>query len=1172
MNYIAPVKTLSGRGKGGGSGEVRTPIEQSNTLRSRSTVTLIDMLGEGPMHGFCTEEGYDITDAVLVSKPVIVDGGLTFPSGFSFSSFGAGYPYNLDYPIYAYVDGDGEGASIRVDIWPKDQSQVAAFLARFPELTSTVQVRPEGAVARCVLVSPGSDYTSATVLLPPATWQSIFFDELPLANPVDLSLNFRDVRVSYRMGYSDQSVMPGFDSVAEVLDVPSHAEVSRKNDANGYSFVLNGDYDRLVVNLTLPAGFYRRNTVNGDILQLTGSNSVRLQIFQEYTNSSMSSYSQPQPFGQELYTISGKTMSPVQRSYEGKLFKLPGTTGHAWRITIKRITLDDEEINDSQTEYDQVSRFGFENATAYTDLRLNYPNTALVGLELNADQFDRIPVRSYRLKMLKVLVPSNYFPPFSRRSDGTYRKFAEYNRSAANGSVVEVIDSVGNRVDQLWDGTFYLSWTNNPAWIVYAICTQDRIGLGDYLPGVKDKWGLYQIGRDCDRTVKNGYSNGAYTTEESLYTLTAYIQSPQHAFSFLGDCCSVFRGFAYWRAGSVAVVQDRRKTTRMSFNKTEVKDGLFDYSSTARKARHTVAIVQFNDPERGYKLSPVVFEDPEGILAYGYRPLKITRFGCTSKGEARRAAKGMVLDEMANGGMLNFVTGVKGSVLRPFDIIDVYDPDRSGVPFSGRILGLTLNDAGNSVLTTDRPVAPELLTADSISNYRLVCSRVLGELLPEDVESEAQILELAKRQQTELLAVKGFGEDSKGRLTITLFDALPADVVVGGVWGLRSSLVVPQTFKVLIVEETGKHEFAVSCVKWSQQLFDSIENDDPFFEAPINPNLNVWRTANPPTDLVLHVNSKYEQEVLVHDLEVSWTKPRIGFARSYEVHLAKGQANHQFVTSTTATNVRIRLTEADSYSVRVYTRGFNNVLSSPLTGTKVVGTISGDNVELISGLELLGQANGTEFAGNSATFVWRVNWSQASSEFQQGPTPTLPPLVSSYLVKLTNPVTGMELFRTEVRQASFQLDLETNKNLPGGPFRDIIFTAQVRTVDGAISAPTSLRVHNSAPTAPTFTVSDDQNSNAVITVTSVRQADFKAYAVWADSSPGFTPLPANLRYLGDSSLITLPLVPGTVYYVRVAELDQLSTSPELANYSTAQTITTSKAVRLSAFDFRNPIL
>lgn len=109
--------------------------------------------------------------------------------------------------------------------------------------------------------------------------------------------------------------------------------------------------------------------------------------------------------------------------------------------------------------------------------KLRYPNSSIMGNIFDASAFAQIPKRSFDLKLLKVNVPSNY---------------------DAEAKIYE-----GN-----WNGTFALSkkWTDNPAWILYDIMTNNRYGLGKYAfqQSMLDKWNLYSISKYCDELVPTG--------------------------------------------------------------------------------------------------------------------------------------------------------------------------------------------------------------------------------------------------------------------------------------------------------------------------------------------------------------------------------------------------------------------------------------------------------------------------------------------------------------------------------------------------------------------------------------------------------------------------------------------------------------------------------------------
>ena len=118
--------------------------------------------------------------------------------------------------------------------------------------------------------------------------------------------------------------------------------------------------------------------------------------------------------------------------------------------------------------------------------KLRYPNSSIMGNIFDASAFAQIPKRSFDLKLLKVNVPSNY---------------------DAEAKIYE-----GN-----WNGTFALSkkWTDNPAWILYDIMTNNRYGLGKYAfqQSMLDKWNLYSISKYCDELVPTG-NTGLYPFDE----------------------------------------------------------------------------------------------------------------------------------------------------------------------------------------------------------------------------------------------------------------------------------------------------------------------------------------------------------------------------------------------------------------------------------------------------------------------------------------------------------------------------------------------------------------------------------------------------------------------------------------------------------------------------------
>lgn len=104
----------------------------------------------------------------------------------------------------------------------------------------------------------------------------------------------------------------------------------------------------------------------------------------------------------------------------------------------------------------------------------SYPLSSIVRTSVSSNHFNNEPQRAFDLKLLKIKVPKNY-------------------------------DSEISEYDGNWDGNFdgFLRWTDNPAWILYDICTNSRYGISAGNISDKDlnKWELYKISKYCDELV-----------------------------------------------------------------------------------------------------------------------------------------------------------------------------------------------------------------------------------------------------------------------------------------------------------------------------------------------------------------------------------------------------------------------------------------------------------------------------------------------------------------------------------------------------------------------------------------------------------------------------------------------------------------------------------------------
>ena len=336
-------------------------------------------------------------------------------------------------------------------------------------------------------------------------------------------------------------------------------------------------------------------------------------------------------------SIEGKTVSPYDVDY---LVQLPGNG--PWDIRVTRISDDPATSNIQGDLY-------WLNYTEQVNSRFSWPNVAGVAITFDAEDFGgSIPTRSYDVMGLIIKIPSNY-DPYSRTYNG------------------------------IWDGTFKEDWTDNPAWIFYDLLTNKRYGLGDNIDAAQiDKFALYQIAQYCDELVDA--PNGG---QEPRYTCSCVINSQSEAYELLTAIASAFRGMIYHSGGVITPVADMPSDPVLNVGPANVIDGNFTYQGASRKARHTVARVSWNNPDDGYKLNVEIYEDEDAIRKYGYRPIDINAFGCTSRGLARRWGKWAISSDNDAPDTVTYKAGFDHFKLRPGDVINISDPNYSGEQLLG---------------------------------------------------------------------------------------------------------------------------------------------------------------------------------------------------------------------------------------------------------------------------------------------------------------------------------------------------------------------------------------------------------------------------------------------------------------------------------------------------------
>ncbi|MGN7670821.1 host specificity protein J [Acinetobacter baumannii] len=466
--------------------------------------------------------------------------------------------------------------------------------------------------------------------------QSIYLEETPLQN-ADGSLNFENVKVDFRNGTNDQEYIEGFPAVESETAI----DVELKSETPWVRAFSNLDLD--AVRLRLKWGPLRtQNATNGDVSGVTIEYAIDLQtdggIWTEVLKTK----------------ISDKTSANYERAHR---IDLPRADS-GWLVRVRRLTPN------TTSEYISDKMY-IAAVTEVIDAKLRYPNTALLGLQYDAETFGNVAKVAMDTKGRLLKVPTNYNPA-TRQYVG------------------------------MWDGTFKEAYSNNPAWIYYDICTVDRYALGDRLtPLMVDKWSLYRLAQYCDEMVPDGLGG-----QEPRFTCNVYLQSAEGAFEILTKLAGVFRAITFWDGNSIICDADIPQDTYFTYTRANVIDGNFEYSGTRARDRHNVVKIAWDNPANHYKTEYEFVRDEKAIAEAGQvRILEIDAWGCTSRGQAQRAGWWALKSEQLETRTVSFKVGLDGHIPQPGRVIDIADPLFAGRANGGRVSKIS---ADRKSITLDR--------------------------------------------------------------------------------------------------------------------------------------------------------------------------------------------------------------------------------------------------------------------------------------------------------------------------------------------------------------------------------------------------------------------------------------------------------------------------------------
>ncbi len=690
--------------------------------------------------------------------------------------------------------------------------------ATFVDLLSEGEI--EGFPSAAAYARDSADYNRALLKDVFLNGTQILRQGADATNPQSADYNFQNVTFQARYGTQAQSYISGFSDIESETSVQVKVEQATPITRT----ISDTTVDAVRVTITVPR--LEQYTDEGDVK----GTSINLQIRVQYNGGGYTTVIDD--------TIAGRTADQYQKDY-----KISITGSFPVDVRVVRITADSLDTN-------LLNEFYWSSYTEITEQKLRYPNSALVAMRLDAEQFSNIPSRTYRIRGMKVQIPSN-------------------------GTVNQTTGAISYA--GAWDGTFGAAvWTSDPAWILYALLTNTRWGLGDHITASQlDKFAFYSASQYASTSVDDGFGG-----TEPRFSCNALIQNQEEAYKLINDLCSVMRVMPYWSTGSLTISQDKPTDANYLFTLANINAEGFIYTGSDLKTRHTVAIVSYLDLET-QDIAYEVVEDQEAIAKYGVITTNIKAFACTSRGQAARLGEWLLYTEQYETEVVSFKTSVDaGVVVRPGQVIEIADPVKAGVRRGGRIAAAT-----TTVITVDDTAETDLVATGSAT---------LSVILPDGTVETKAISSIAGAN-------------------ITVASAFSTAPNANSIWVLSNSNVETSTWRVLTISEIDRVQYEVTAIAYNASKYNYVERGFKLQTRDIT-QLNEPKPA--PSNLSAS-ETIYESNGQARvKLIVSWGA--VVGASEYQVQWRPLNGNWTTV-NVPQTDYEILDTTAQTYEIRVYT-------------------------------------------------------------------------------------------------------------------------------------------------------------------------------------------------------------------------------------------------------------
>jgi predicted phage tail protein len=648
--------------------------------------------------------------------------------------------------------------------------------------------------------------------------------------------------------------------------------------------ITDTDVDSVRVTVGSPA-LTRQKKATGTLKSLRVEYKIEVQYNSGGFNAvDFGDYTGKDYLGNGKFKIDGYTPDLYQRVH---LINLTGDFPVDIRITrTYLLNQPDDSIQDTFIWYDFTQK---------VSEKTRFPNSALFGIKLDAQQFPSIPQRSYKIRGIKVRIPHNA----TVRADGSLSYSGTFN------------------------GTLKTTreWTTDPPFILYDLLTNTRYGLGSQIltpeERAKDSAGTFTGASDtasnldlysfkkaseyCGELVDN-FEGG----QEPRFSCNVLLQTQQEAFKLIEEMCSVFRAMPFWEVGGITVAQDAPDVFAYTFNQSNVTQDGFSYSGSSLKNRPTCVSVKYFDNnlrDYAYELVELAETSFKPIRKYGYNKQNITAFACTSRAQARRLGLWFLYSAHNETEVCSFQTDIAaGITVRPGDLIKIGDPVRAGKTVAGRIT----SGSTTTAVKLDRSDV-DMFGAQAPSTFTL---NVITEGRNADGSAKTD-----PRTGALIYEVQAVADSTIVGNTVTPGETLNSAPVAGSAFAIGYDGLTLSLWRVLTVVEN-EATYEITALAHERDKYSVIEASHTFTPRDVT---QLAEKPDPVTNLILEEELYEEGDKVLQRVKINWQQS--ARAQEYEVEY-KFDDEKPLIRTVTATGFDILDSEVGVYEVSVTAIGY----------------------------------------------------------------------------------------------------------------------------------------------------------------------------------------------------------------------------------------------------------